>query len=52
MDVNNDNEKRCRQCKEVIHHDYGGFVYCAWWNMEVYAESLMCQHGKDLEEIF
>ena len=52
MAVMNNDQKRCRQCPEVNHHEFGGFVYCAWLNQDVFAESIMCPHGRDLLECF
>lgn len=52
MDVNENEENRCGQCSEVIGCRWKGFVYCAYLHQDVWADSLMCQHGEDLLECF
>ena len=47
-----DNEKRCGSCKEVTGNVWQGFVYCHYYCCDVWAQSIKCQHGKDLDEIF
>lgn len=49
--VNECNEcPKCGQCKECRGDVWQGFVYCAWLNHDVWADSLMCKHGLDLLE--
>lgn len=51
--VENDyNEPRCGSCKEVNGNIWQGYVFCHWLQCDVWADSLKCQHGKDLDEIF
>lgn len=45
-------EPRCGSCREINGDVTQGFVYCHWLNQSVYAESIMCPHGRDLEECF
>ena len=45
-------EPRCGECQCVIGNVWCGFVYCHWLKCDVYADSLMCQHGLDLLECF
>ena len=47
-----DEEPRCGQCKEVMGCVWCNFVYCRWLGHDVYVDSLMCDHGKDLLEMF
>lgn len=47
-----DDKPKCGQCKEVRGCVFLGMVYCAWLNQDVYAGSLMCEHGRDTLEIF
>lgn len=49
VDVDN---LRCRQCEEINPHEFKGFVYCRWLKCEVYMDSLMCEHGRNLAECF
>lgn len=47
--VNEENKvPQCGKCKEVIGCVWKGFVYCAYLNQDVWAQSMMCKHGKDL----
>lgn len=39
---------KCGQCKECRGEIWQGYVYCAWLNQDIWAGSLMCQHGLDL----
>lgn len=45
-------EPRCRQCMEVAGEKGGAFVFCAFLNQIVWADSIMCPHGKLLAECF
>ena len=45
-------ELKCGSCSECIGDVWNGYVYCAFLGCDVWAGSLMCQHGKDLQEIF
>lgn len=45
-------QPKCGACKEVIGDIWQGYVYCAYLHCDVWANSLMCQHGKDLDEIW
>lgn len=47
-----DTETKCGQCREVYGDIWSGFCYCSWLNHRVYAGSEMCQHGKDLLDVF
>lgn len=47
-----DDAPRCGACREVFGEPWRGFVFCHYLKQEVWSESLMCEHGKDLEEIF
>lgn len=40
----------CGQCSEVNGDVWQGCVFCTWLNCQVYAGSMMCQHGIDLME--
>lgn len=42
------NEPRCGSCMEVNGCIWQGFVYCSWNHCDVWADSIMCDHGKDL----
>lgn len=49
--VNNEEQQaRCGSCREVIGNVWQGFVFCQWLRCDVYADSLQCDHGRDLEE--
>lgn len=39
-------EPRCGQCAEVIGNVWQGFVYCCHNKCDVWADSIMCNHGK------
>lgn len=43
---------RCRQCLEVVGEREGAFVFCAFLNLSVWGDSLMCPHGEDLVKCF
>lgn len=45
-------EMKCGSCKEVTGNVFVGMVYCHYLNCDVYSESVMCQHGRDLQECF
>lgn len=45
-------EPRCKQCLEVAGDREGAFVFCAFLNQTVWADSVMCPHGKLLAECF
>ena len=46
------NEPRCDSCREVTGNVWQGYVFCHWLQCDVWADSLKCQHGRDLDEIF
>lgn len=48
----NDDEKKCGACSEVVGDVWNGYVFCRFLGCDVWAGSIMCQHGKDLQEIF
>lgn len=48
----NEQSLKCATCPEVTGNIWCGYVYCHWLNCDVWAESLRCKHGNDLEEIF
>lgn len=51
--VNKQNEEpRCGSCREVTGNVWQGYVFCHWLQCDVWADSLKCQHGRDLDEIF
>lgn len=45
-------KQRCRQCLEVAGEREGAFVFCAFLNLSVWGDSMMCPHGEDLVECF
>lgn len=45
-------KKKCATCQEIHGNIWVGYVYCAWLNCDVWADSLRCQHGLDLDEMF
>lgn len=45
-------QPRCGSCKEINGCVWQGFVYCSWLNQDVWAQSIRCQHGMDMDEIF
>ena len=51
--VNNEEQNsRCGSCKEVTGNVWQGFVFCQWLRCDVFADSLKCQHGKDLDDVW
>lgn len=52
MDVKPKKEPRCGACREVWGAQWQGFVYCHYLNQDVWAESIMCNHGRYMEDIF
>lgn len=47
-----ENDSRCGSCQAVTGNVWQGFVYCQYYNCDVWAQSLKCEHGKELDEIF
>lgn len=45
-------EPRCGQCPEVVGERWQGYCFCAFLNQDVWANSVMCPHGKFLAECF
>ena len=45
-------EPRCRLCLEVAGDREGAFIFCAFLNQSVWADSVMCPHGINLMECF
>lgn len=43
---------KCGSCREVTGDVWQGYVHCAWLNCDVWAYSLKCQHGQDLDDCF
>lgn len=43
---------RCGECKEVTGCVWQGYVFCSYLNQDVWAQSIKCQHGMDLDECF
>lgn len=43
---------RCRTCKEVIGPREGAFVFCAYLNQDVWADSIQCSHGELVNDAF
>lgn len=43
---------RCRKCPEIVGSREGAFVFCAFLSQDVWADSIMCPHGEDLNECF
>ncbi|MBR4846179.1 MAG: hypothetical protein IKU98_07145 [Bacteroidaceae bacterium] len=52
MVKNEEQVKRCGSCKEINGCVWQGFVYCSYLNQDVWAQSIRCQHGNDIDEIF
>ena len=48
----NKEDPKCGACQEIRGCVWQGFIYCNYLQCDVYAESLMCQHGLDLLEMF
>lgn len=43
---------RCGECSEVCGSVWQGYVFCAYLNQDVWAQSIKCQHGLDLDDAF
>lgn len=48
----NEDNGRCGSCPEVNGIVWQGFVYCQYLRCDVYADSLKCQHGHDLDDVW
>lgn len=49
---NSEQQPRCGSCQEVTGNVWQGYVYCHYLKCDVWAQSLMCQHGIDLDDAF
>lgn len=45
-------QPRCGSCKEVTGNVWQGYVFCNYLKCDVWAESIRCQHGIDLDDAF
>lgn len=43
---------RCGSCDEISDRVWQGCAYCRYLHCEVYVNSIKCEHGKILDEIF
>lgn len=43
---------KCRDCQHANDSPFESYVYCSWLNCRVWGASEMCDHGKDLLEIW
>lgn len=41
---------KCGSCPEHVGCPFNGYVYCAMLGQDVWADSLRCPHGIDIEE--
>lgn len=50
--VDNDESRRCGQCPCTNGQVFNGMTFCYFYNMNVYANSLMCYYGKNVADSF
>lgn len=43
---------RCGSCDEISDRVWQGCAYCRYLRYEVYVNSIKCEHGRILDEIF
>lgn len=43
---------RCADCSCALGNIWQGYIYCSWLKCDVWAKSIQCKHGADINDLF